>query len=94
MEQQGWIQGILVLDASTYADEATRGPSLLGAAPGVCSSPAKAELRVSVVQQHKRAAARSDLRAEFLSGAGCASVLLLDDGEMEALLKNNSNKRN
>jgi len=73
---------------------ATRGPSLLGAAPGVCSSPAKAELRISVVQQHKRAAARSDLRAEFLSGAGCASILLLDDGEMEALLKNNSNKRN
>ena len=45
--------------------EGTRGPSLLGAAPGECSSPAKAEgtsAKMSALQQHKRALAKSDLK--------------------------------
>jgi len=74
--------------------EGTRGPSLLGAAPGECSSPAKAEgtsAKMSALQQHKRALAKSDLKEEFLSGAGCASLLLLDDSDIEQLLKENAN---
>ena len=40
-----------VVDAST---EVTRGPPLLGAAPGVCSSPAKAELKYSSSTEQDR----------------------------------------
>jgi hypothetical protein len=41
-----------VVDASIASAEVTRGPSLLGAAPGECSSPAKAELRDSGSTEH------------------------------------------
>ena len=72
---------------------ATRGPSLLGAAPGVCSSPAKAELKMNALQSHKRALAKADLREEFLSGAGCASLLLIEDSDVDDILSSMSNKR-
>ena len=76
-----------VVDAPIATAGATRGPSLLGAAPGDCCSPAKAELRMNALQRHKRALALTDLRNEFLSGAGCASFLLLEDSDIEELHK-------
>ena len=37
---------------------------------------------------------QSDLREEFLSGAGCASLLLIADSDVEDLLNSSSSKRN
>ena len=39
------------------------------------------------LQQHKQAVAKVNLKKEFLSGAGCASLLLLKDSDIEDLLK-------
>ena len=50
-----------VVDASIASAEVTRGPSLLGAAPGVCSSPAKAELRYSSSTEQDRGGCNNDL---------------------------------
>jgi len=39
------------------------------------------------LQQHNNAVANSELRYEFMSGAGCSSFLLLDDEALDVLLK-------
>jgi hypothetical protein len=39
-----------------------------------------------MLQRHTRALAKSDIKEEFLSGAGCASLLLLEDDDIEQLL--------
>jgi hypothetical protein len=42
---------------------------------------------MSALQQHMQAVAEVNLKQEFLSGAGCASFLLLEDSDIEDLLQ-------
>jgi len=48
---------------------------------------------MNALQTHKRALAKADLREEFLSGAGCASLLLIEDSDVDDMLSSISNKR-
>jgi len=44
-------------------------------------------MRLTLLQRHKEAVAEANLRQEFLSGAGCASFLLMEDSDIENLLQ-------